>query len=353
MKTKVKLNVLIPLAVLFCILYIFLALKPLGTELHFIPSWTEDITRTKPMKEGDSLIPYRLGQNLGYFTEDGRIISTIAFPCKSTVTDTYYATFGLDNASTTVYTANGVPAGTISAYGFPFFDEDRIYMMLPGGCSFARYDAAGTKLWDYESYAPITAFSSSKGGTAAGFADGSIVSFKDDGTIIQQYEPGGSDYPVILGVAISQDGTHIASVSGQHRQRFVIAEKSGNQSKIVFHKFLDKEQKKQLLVQFNKKDDTVYFDNDGSLGIVDTRSYAFSSVPIPGFIVQIEESSVDSLTFILSRKGKTYTISVLEPFDHIAGSFSFIADNAYIQVRGDALFVGKNNKISRITVARK
>lgn len=353
MKTKVNLKFLILIAVAFCILYIFLALTPLGTELHFIPDWTEDITRIKPQQPTDKLIPYRLGQNIGYFTADGRIVSTIAFPCKAAISDTWYTMYGYDNASTTFFHADGTPAGTIEAYGFPYFDDDRIFVMLPGGCSFARFDETGSKLWNYESFAPITAFSSSAGGTAAGFADGTIVTFSNDGKITQQFQPGGSDFPVILGLAISKNGNMVASVSGQHKQRFILAQKDGDHTKIIFHKYLEKEQTKQLLVKFNRRDDMVYYDYNGSLGIIDVKSLKSSNINLEGSIVQIEESTVDSLVFILSRNGKEYTVTALEPFDHPAGSFSFVADHAFIQVRDNALFVGKDNKISRLTIARK
>lgn len=353
MNVKGKSRFLIPAAIIFCILYIFLATRPLSTELHFIPDWTEDISLIRERKAEDTLIPFRLGQNIGYFTPDGRIVSAVTFPNKAAVSDTWYAVYGSDNSATPFFHADGTPAGTINAYGFPFFDEDRIYVFLPGGSSLMKCDAQGNKIWQYESYAPITAFSSSSGGTAVGFADGQIVSFTNTGDISQQFAPGGSNLSVILGVSISKNGNLVACVSGQEKQRFVLAERDGSHSKIIFHEYLDKEQTRQVLIKFNQKDDTVYYDYNGSLGIVDIKRLKSSSIKLDGSIIQIEESSVDNLVFILSRNGSTYTVTALEPFDHPAGSFSYKAQSSFIQIRGDELFVGKDNKISRITISRK
>ena len=60
------------------------------------------------------------------------------------------------------------------------------------------YAEDGSQLWKYESYAPVTAFSSSTGGTVAGFADGTLVSFDNSGNQTQRFSPGGSTYEVIL-----------------------------------------------------------------------------------------------------------------------------------------------------------
>jgi len=353
MRDKSKSRFLVPAAVLFCILYLFLALRPLGTELHFSPDWTTDIAQVKEQKQNDERIPFRLGQNIGYFTPDGRTVSSITFPFKASISDDWYAVYGTDSSSSAFFHSDGTPAGIINQYGFPFFYGNKIYIFLPGGSSFMQCKETGEKLWQYEYYAPITSFASSAGGTVAGFADGSITSFANDGSITQQFAPGGSDYQVILGTGISKSGNLVACVCGQHKQRFVLSEKDGNHSKILFHEFLDKEQTKQVLVKFNNNDDTVYYDYNGSLGIVDVKKLKSCRIPLEGSIIQIEESTVDSLVFILSRNNGSYTVTALEPFNHPAGSFSYSAQSSFIQVRGDALFVGRDNKISRLTISRK
>ncbi|MFA6937248.1 MAG: hypothetical protein WCQ67_03355 [Treponema sp.] len=353
MKNKEKSHILILSAIIFCILYIIFAFKPLGSELNLSPDWTEDISRIKKTNSKDKLIPFRLGQNIGYFTPDGKIASSISFPCKASISKTFYTTFSEDNSSAPLNYADGSLAATLNYSGFPFFDDDRIFVFLPGGSSFLQCDIRGNKIWQYESYSPITSFDSSENGTVAGYADGSIVSFTKSGKISQQFSPGGSTFAVILGTGISNDGSMIASVSGQDKQRFVLAKKDGEHSKVIFHEYLEKDQTKQVLVKFNKKDNTVYYDCNGYLGIVDIEKLKSAKIPLDGEIIQIEESSVDSLVFILSKKGTTYSVTILEPFNNSLGSFSFEADSAFIQVSGNALFVGRDTKISRLTISRK
>ena len=338
---------------LFCFIYIIFALRPLGAELHLTPEWTVDMSRLSQSKEGDEAIPFRLGQNMGYFTSDGRVISLVSFPFKASISENYYAPYGADNRETKFFLSNGEEKGTITSPGFPYFDHDRIFLFMPGGNSFAELNENGEKIWQYESYAPVTAFASSKMGSVAGFADGNLISFTKDGSIDQSFAPGGSDVQVILGADISEDGSMIACLSGQNKQRFVVAQKKEGHSRVVFHEYLEKDFTRQSLVYFNKKGDTVYYNYKGGLGIVDIKKSVSSHVPIEGTITQIEESSVGDIVFVLSRDKDTYTITAIEPFDPPAASFSFKGHNAFIQIRDDALFIGRDNKISRLTISRK
>lgn len=353
MVIKTRTKILIPSAILFCLLYIIFAFRQMGTELAFTPEWTEDISHVKKAKEDDELIPFRLGQTLGYFTPDGKIVSYVSFPSKATISDDYFATFNENNSKTNVFSKTGDVDFILNYSGFPYFDENRIFVMLPGGSSFIQCNEMGEQVWKYEYFAPVTAFASSNGGTAAGFADGSITSFSKDGTILQQFAPGGSNIPVILGIDISDDGNMIACISGQNKQRFVISKKEGEHSKIIFHEYLEKDQTKQLLVKFNSKNDTVYYDANNSVGIVNIKTLKSSKVPVNGTIIQIEESTVDDIVFVLSRKGRKNTVTVIEPIDNSLGHFSFECDSSFMKVKDDAVFIGMDNKISRVTVSRK
>ncbi len=357
MEKKSKRNRIIVGVVIFCLLYILFAFRPMSTELHLVPDWTESInTLTYDVDPSltSELIPFRLGQNIGYFTEDGKIYTRIPYAFKAAISESYYATFGADSEECDFFTPRGEKAGTIRKAGFPFFSGDRIYDFLPGGSSFVSCAQDGSVRWTYESYAPIIAFDSSDGGTVAGLADGTVVSFTEDGREDQKFAPGGSDIPVILGVGISEDGQTVACVSGQNQQRFVIATKSDSMhSKIIFHEYLPKDMNSQVLVEFNKSSTAVYYNYNGGLGIVDLKRLKSSHVKLDGQIVQIEESDFNGMLCVLSKKDGSYTVTLIEPSDHPAAQFSFTADCAFIQVKGNALYVGRDSKISRMTMQRK
>lgn len=350
---KKKKNLLIPIAVIFCVLYIIFSVQPMGHEIHFTPEWTEDISHIQENSNDAKKIPFKLSQNIGYFTPDGKIVSAITFPFKSTISEKWYAAFGASGTKTDFFFADGTLAGTINEAGFPFFDQDRIFVMQPGGTAFVKCDSEGKREWNYEHYSPITAFSSSKNGTAAGYADGTVISFLPDGKIDQKFTPGGSNCDVILGVAISEDGNRIACVSGQDQQRFIVAEKNGGHSKVIFHEYLENSISRQTLVKFNNNSDYVYFNGKDFLGIVNTKKSTSKKIPIKGKISQIEFSDDNELVFVLSKDEEKYTVTILESFIYPMASFSFEGECSFIQTYENSIFIGRNTKISKISISKK
>ncbi|WP_191016122.1 PQQ-like beta-propeller repeat protein [Treponema zioleckii] len=334
-----------------CILYVVIAARPLSREIQFEPVWTIDSSRAAKVENPsfENVIPFKLGQNMGYFNEDGQVLTYVSFPYKAVLTPEFYTVFGTSSPTMPVYSPDGNLVFSINKYGFPFFEENRKYLLLPGGSSFSQLNDDGTVRWTFEYYSPITAFSSSEAGVVAGFADGNIIAFDEKGKITQRFTPGGSNYPVIYGAGISDSGKFVAAVSGQERQRFVLSKKTGDNTAIISHKFFDTEMNHQVLVKFRNDEKAVYYNYNGGIGIVNTKTLKYTQIPLHGLVISIKESE-NGIVFVLSRDGRKYTVSVIEPVDVFAGSFSFDADDAFIEVKNNSLYVGRDTKISKINI---
>lgn len=359
-----KLKIIVPLFAAAAFLYIILAARPLSPEIQFVPVWTIDTeSYTNYSSDGTEAgadaqaVPFKLGQNLGYITDSGKILNLVTFPYKATVSGESYAVYGTSSERIPIYNPAGSVTGTIERNGFPYFCDDRKFIFLPGGSSFAKLDKTGNTEWTYEGFTPITAFSSSSAGTAVGFANGTVLAFDNERNITHQYNPGGSEYEVILGIAISESADYIATLSGQGGQRFVISKKTsadyGSHTSIIFYKTMPQELNRQVLIKFSRDEKKVFYSNAAGLGIVSCKSLEDATIPIKGRILSILESESGNEVFILSKDGKTYTVSVIESFDVLAGSFSFDADCACIAVNGNSLFIGRNTKISRMDLIHR
>lgn len=350
MNSKKHFSGYIIFAAAFCIAYILFAVKPLGKEYQFEPKWKIDVTnpRISENSGNEPILPFKLGQTMGYFTPSGKVTNFITFPQKASISKFGYTFYSFNNSSATFFAPDGKELFKSSQSGFPMIGEDQVFMFLPGGCSFSMCDESGKSKWEYSGPVPITAFSSSPAGTAVGFADGNICQFEPDGNLLQRFAPGGSEIPVVLGVAISSDGNYVASVCGQNRQRFVLAKKDGAQTKIISHEFLDSTSTNQMLVKFSADDKTVYFNSGNILGIANVKTGKIKHLKIEGQAISIQES--EKCFFILTKNGKKYNVYTIEPFATFIGRFSFEADSAFIQVYEDNLYVGKNSTISCIEI---
>ena len=353
MKTKKTSSFYITLALILCAVYIIFAIKPLGFEYQLTPGWKIDVTNptiSEP-EENERLLHFKLGQSIGYFTEDGKVTNFISYPYKSSISKEYYTFYSANSSAASFYLPSGKKSGTINISGFPMIQYDRIYVFLPGGSSFVQCSEDGTKAWEYSGTVPITAFDSSEYGCIAGFADGSVCEFASDGTIIQRFSPGGSEFPVILGAAISSDASLVAVVCGQNKQRFVLAKNDGVNAKIIFHEFLDSSDPYQKLVRFYNNDGTVIYNSGNLLGFVETKTGQSAHLEIKGQALNVQESG--DCIFILAKDGGTYTVYMVEKLATLIGMFSFEAKTAFIQTDGNKLYVGKDSTISQLVLSKK
>lgn len=362
-----KARFLIPITAVLVFFYVILSAKILPKEIQFKPEWTIDIDTAELSKNDGfkkdetvtdfSVVPFKLGQTLGYISQEGTLINRVSFPYKAAVSENSYAPYGTDSEQIDFFYPDGTKNGTISETGFPYFTEDKKCLFLPGGSIFAVLNNDGSKKWSYGGISPITAFATSKSGVIAGFSDGNVIAFNNDGEIIQQYKPGGSSYEVIYGVAMSDSGKFTATLSGQENQRFVISEKHSNEigsnSSIIFYKTLKNELNRQVIIKFTKDEKNVYYSSADGVGLVNLKTMKSTMIPINGKILSIRESDDEKEVFILSKEKKSYMVSAVEGFGILAGAFSFDASSACIATARDSIFVGRDSKISKIKIERE
>ena len=351
-----KLNPIVTVCATVTVLYAFFAVRPLSKEIHFITKWTTDCNKVSPNAgnvEESEYIPFKLGQTAGYFTQDGIILQSFTFPYKIALSNQDYCTYGTSDSSLKLFSRQKKPLAELKMQGFPFFHEGQKFLMLPGGVSFAFLDENFAPKWKFENYAPITAFDCGQNSVVAGYADGSILIFDNEGKIQRQYEPGGSAFPVILGLAGAADGNTTASVSGRQKQRFTLAKQENGITRIVFHEYLEQETTRQVLTEFSRDENFCYFAHKDCLGILDCKSLKSKHIPIKGTILSIQETEDGKNTFVLSKNSGRYSVSVIQKHNSYCGSFDFFAENAFITVRDNSLFVGRDNFLSRIDLEFK
>ncbi|MCR5613723.1 hypothetical protein [Treponema sp.] len=355
---KNKKNLTFVFATIPFILYIILCYKPLPTELQLSPQWTVDISDPQETVSTHlNVLPFKLGQNAGYFTHEGKIALITNFDYKATISNEYYAPYSQNSTGFTIYDTKGTQIGQISGSGFPYISGENIFLLIPGGAGFEAKDIAGNTITRFQHTSPITALNSGKEMTIVGFADGTLCTFDEEMNLQYNLTPSGSDIGVILGAAASQNGTYFACISGQNKQRFVLYKNENNHAKVIHHEELKKSIKRQTFICFSKDETKVYYNDASGLEIMDCTTFKRRHINIPGTILDIQESPVADSFFVLSKKREfsknIYTVTILEAKEHKTGEFSFEADSAFILTDENALFIGKNTKISKMTISKE
>jgi hypothetical protein len=360
MKKQRKRALAIVAGVVFVLLYVIFAGKPLESEFQLDPQWTINIAENgdtetpKIIPDTNRLLPFKLGQTMGYFTPEGGVYNTTVFSYKAVISPYYYAPFSQNAENTVFFSRTGELVGSIAGIGFPYFDDDRVYLFHPGGAAFSRCDNTnGLLLWTHEGYAPVFAFASSAGGSAAGCADGSIIVHSPDGRKSSKIVPGGSAYPVVLGVDISGGGNRVASISGLQKQRFVLTEIGEDSNQVLYHEYFESDSNEQGFVQFSSNDNMVYFAQPGKLTVLDCAAFKTTAMPMKGNVLSLIELPDTNLIFVLTNEKAIYRVYMLENYNMLIGSFSFEAEYAFIRVFENALYIGKDTSISKLAISRK
>lgn len=337
----------------------FIAAVPMGRDIYFEPVWTKNIhTDVKPATEtidsGSFHTPgveaFILKDTFGFFTPEGNILSSKMIPERVSVSPTAWTLYGHNERNTEVFSPEGTPKLIVTESGFVHLDETRTYLFHPQGDAVSQIGEDGKPIWKREHTAPITAFNSSGTETIIGYADGLLTCLKNDGTELFSFYPGGSNNQVILGASISEDGKMAACVSGIDKQRFVLIKITGNQYKVIYHRYLEGNLRRQACVDFEKNNNFAFFETATGLGIIDCHRLKSSIIPVQGQIMSIGDTPGDSLFLVLSKNGLKYTLSAIERPNHLISTSEFFAENAFLIQRKEALYLGTDDRISRINI---
>ncbi len=357
MNIKGNLKYIISGSLLFLLIYLFIAAIPIGPDLYFEPVWTRDLGTsahteiselpTHALSDSEAFI---LGPRFGYFTPEGKILANVETAGRASASAHAWCAYTETPQSTTVYFTGEFPPITIQEEGFVYLNDQRLYLFSPGGSCVSQYDRNGQKRWTREHNAPITAFNSSPAATVIGYADGSITYLDSDGNNVVSFSPGGSNRLVILGVAVSNDGTLISCVSGLSQQRYMLIRITGRQHKVLQHSYLSKDVNRQVYTGFDQKGHFAFFEIGDGLVLMDTKKLISHIVPLSGKVLSTGDGSLDKVFLVLSQVDTTYTLTAIEWPNHSVASTSFSGHNAFLIQREHTFYLGLDNSISRFDI---
>lgn len=345
--------------IVFLAIYLVIASIPIGPDLYFDPVWAvkldsipeTDLSADSPasIPAGDDIEPFILGSRFGYFSPSGAIPMNVRTGDRATISTVGWSVYRDSPTASDIRFRDGSGHLKIDAEGFPYLAGDNAYLFLPGGDAVSLYGRSGARIWTREHSAPITAFASSPGGTAIGYADGCLALMDGDGEVFSFY-PGGSDLQVVLGSAVSRDGSLVACVSGIERQRFLLISVRGNTHKILQHVYLDGDLRRRVHVAFERSGRFAFFETAQGLGVIDSVKLDSWIIPVPGSIVSTGECLEDTLFVVLSRDGGEFVLSAIERPNHVVASERFPGTVAFMTQRGASVYLGVDGTISRIDV---
>ncbi|MCL2608631.1 MAG: WD40 repeat domain-containing protein [Treponema sp.] len=300
MANKKKISVPIVVAISF-IIYGAVAARPVLEEPALAPRWISSLNSEGPTHLSEQApgfdgrtLPFAIGGRFGYVAMDGELPLNRPGSDNAWVSADRWAEFDPVPDVLTVNGADGsAPVVIDNPGGYPFFLAGRTFVMGRGQDSVSRFSDSGERLWTFDFPGIVTVVDASEELLAVGTLDGQLVVVDDSGRQVFAFEPGGSRLSLILGLALSDDGSRIGLISGLDSQRFLLLERLGGgqrEYRVVYHEFVGEGFRRPVQIVFLEGDRRLVFERPGGLGIYDTALRRSSRMDIPGELVALDGS---------------------------------------------------------------
>ncbi len=337
------------------IVYLFVASSPIPEETVLINRWIVSTPqagsenrdqKVLPASTG-TWIPFKIADRFGYFDPEGHFAFNQPIDNYVSLSSSLWAEYGSQDDQIDVHSFKD--DGIIhlkNPHGYPFFADNKIFIVGNEQNSVESVDNSGKVLWKYDFSAPITALDAESDLVLIGGLNGTIEVLNNQGKSIFSFEAGGSRIPVIVGARLSWDGKKIALISGIDRQRFILLERSGVPYKVSYHEYLTAGFRRPVFLTFIDRGRTVAFEREKGLGIFDISHRKSYTIPLDGSIVGMEEEGSSDRLFLLTseeKDGRFNLIGIGLP-DTVILTSSFRGSTAFIDRRENRLFLG-NDKL--------
>jgi hypothetical protein len=300
------------------IFYFFVAARPIPRETVLAPMWISSLQAGGPESslsgvsvsgtenKGDKPLPFTLGINFGYVDNTGHFVVNRTKTAGIYLSENFWTEYDAEPSNIEIM---NIKSDTVAAIenpgGYPVLLDNRVFILGSDQNSLSEIGMDGSTLWTYEFGAPLTCIDAAAGLVLTGSIDGIIEILDAGGKRIFYFEPGGSRYTVILGCAISGDGSRLGIICGIDQQRFLMFERYGNSGsdyKVVYHEFLEYGFRRPVRILFIDDDQRIVYERYEGLGCYNIKSRQGISIPVEGEIAAVDGSGNNGYFFLIRSR---------------------------------------------------
>jgi len=385
-----KNSIKVIIIILIFIIYFLVAARPVPRETVLAQNWIKSLTTNSqapymqnentstdggnktdvPVLSGE-LLPFTLGSRFGYVDSQGQFAINRSVVNDICLSPNMWTEYGAEPANIVINNIlNGAKINIENTRGYPILLDGRIFILGSDQNSLSQIDEDGNVLWTYEFGAPLTCIDAASGLVLTGSLDGAVEVFNEKGERVYYFEPGGSRYSVILGCAVSKDGSYIGIVCGIEQQRFLLFERfgsAGGEYKVIYHEFLGSGFRRPVYILFINDDRRIVFERAGGIGCYTIKSRHGLFIPLDGRIAAVDGSGDQGIFFLItSHPGQEKKfIGIKFPQEGLLGFLgntesesvflkaSFKSDDVFLGRRSSTLVTGGGSALISFSLEEK
>ncbi|MDR0785099.1 MAG: WD40 repeat domain-containing protein [Treponema sp.] len=345
-------------------IYIFAAAQPVPQETILSSTWIHSLVSTYPMEEmevvnQDELIPFQLGNYFGYVDKSGNFTINQVKTGYVSLSKRNWAEYSAIPEEIIIRNPKNEQIISINTdMGYPLFLDNRIFFINREQNAIYSINERGETVWSYTFASPITCIDAAAGLLLAGSLDGKVEVLDNSGICIFSFEPSGSRLSIVVGCALSRDGSRIALVFGIDEQRFLFMERLGdtldNKYRVIYHEFLGRGFRRPVHIAFVDSDNRIAFERQTGLGLYDITTRASVALPMKGEIVAIDEDGSGGQLFVITSQpsGNNYLATIRFP-GTVIGQSPFKSDHTFMDRQGTTLYIGGGATLAAFEIGKK
>jgi hypothetical protein len=357
---KKKIWIQIALAVLAFIVYAFLAVSPVPEEYVLTKDWIRSFENAYTANSSENeRYPFQIGRpdavRFGYFDRNGVFtINRVTQKNLSLAAGRFAEYEAVPRSLEIENSADGTTRRLENTNGYPLFLNDKTYLVSFEQNAIAEIGEDGDVLWSYALASPVTCAAGAQGRLLLGTLDGTIELLDEKGGRAFFFETGGSRITCVYGVAVSQDLSHIAVISGIDDQRFLLFEQYAGAYQVSHHEFIGDGKRRPVQIRFLDGDTRLAFECEDGLGLYDIKSRTSYRIPLDGEIAAIDNEGADGLLFLVTREAENrkHLIGIKYPAAVIIKT-PFTSDGVFLYRAADALFIGSDRGLASFTLDKR
>jgi hypothetical protein len=293
---------------LFFTVYFFIAARPVPLETVLSSVWVSSLdAEYSQVSASGHLLPFSLGNRFGYVDKFGQFTINKIKTGNIYLDANFWTEYGAQPSNIEIknnYDELLINIENIT--GYPILLDNRIFVLGSEQNELSEIDSSGNILWTYEYGAPITCIDAAAGLVMTGSLDGVIEILDSYGKRIFHFEPGGSRYEIILGCALSKNGSRFGIISGIDNQRFLYLEHSGNtgEYRVIYHEYFEAGFRRPVRILFIDDDRRIIFERAGGINCYNVKSRHGIFIPLEGGITAVDNSGDQGLFFLITSDSR-------------------------------------------------
>lgn len=361
-------------AAVFIVFYFALFPYPLGRELVARPRWAVPVpaagitSQRGPSASAatsgagpDTTAPFQLGDVFGYVKADGTVLYSARAPYRVALSATGFVSYTRLGTDWILQDTSGRPITAFSGSGYPLIGPDgsRIFSIKTDLSGLIELDRNGGALWERDFPTMVTTASLQADLLLVGLLNGSMILVDRKGSSVFEYSPKGSRIAVILGVAVSPDGSLLAAVSGIGPQSLTIVRRQGEASSgahgpavyvVAESLVLPSEHRREVQVRFSPDSRCLVLEGASGAGLFDPARGLLRWLGMRGTLTGIAWPGSGRVAALACGDGNLSQLAIEPVYGPVVSREEFPARELSLATLDGQLLLGWDGKLLRIDV---